>query len=66
MISLNYFTNDVDIVALREDVRFVHDVLLTKEGVKGIFVEDYPKPLSRDDDEAMRKQIFREVAVRFP
>jgi choline dehydrogenase len=57
-INLNYFSNDLDLVALREGVRFVHDILLNGEGFKDIIGEAYPYPLPLQSDEAMETAIL--------
>ncbi|EKG11368.1 Glucose-methanol-choline oxidoreductase [Macrophomina phaseolina MS6] len=57
-INLNFLANDTDIVALREGVLWVDDILMNGEGFKDIILEDYPKPLPRDDPDAMKKEIL--------
>lgn len=57
-ININFFENELDIVALREGIRFVDDVLMKGEGCKDIIGEDYPWPMPRNSDEAMNKMIL--------
>ncbi|PYH67219.1 GMC family oxidoreductase [Aspergillus vadensis CBS 113365] len=57
-INLNFFSNELDILALREGVRFVDDILMTGDGMKEILGEDYPWPMPRHSDEAMNKMIL--------
>lgn len=57
-INLNFFSNQLDVVALRKGIRFVDDILQTGEGMKDIVGEDYPWPMPRDSDEAMNKLIL--------
>jgi choline dehydrogenase-like flavoprotein len=52
-ININFFSNDLDLLAMREGVRFVDDILLTGEGMKDIIEEDYPWAMPRSSDEAM-------------
>jgi hypothetical protein len=64
-INLNYFSNDLDLVALREGVRFIDDILTTGEGFKDIVGEDYPWPMPRSSDEAMKKAILERSQTGF-
>ncbi|KAF2144347.1 GMC oxidoreductase [Aplosporella prunicola CBS 121167] len=64
-INLKYFENELDIVALREGVRFIDDVLMNGEGMKEIIDGEYPKPLPRDSDEEMRKEILEKHQTGF-
>ena len=57
-INLNFFSNELDILALREGVRFIDDILTTGDGMKDIIREDYPWPMPRHSDEAMNKTIL--------
>lgn len=52
-INLNYFSNDLDILALREGVRFIADILMNGDGMRDIIGQDYPWPMPRDSDEEM-------------
>lgn len=64
-INLNYFSNDLDLVALREGVRFVDDILTKGEGFRDIVGEDYPWPMPRHSDEAMKKAILERSQTGF-
>ncbi|TAQ85428.1 hypothetical protein B7494_g6251 [Chlorociboria aeruginascens] len=57
-INLNFLANDLDVMALREGVRFVDDILMTGDGMKDIIGEDYPWPMPRHSDAAMDKMIL--------
>lgn len=57
-VNLNFFSNDLDLVALREGVRFVDDVLMNGDGFKEVIREEYPFPLPRESDEAMNAAIM--------
>lgn len=57
-INLNYFSNPLDLVALREGVRFVDDILINGDGFRDIIREEYPFPMPRQSDEAMNKAIL--------
>ncbi|KAL5354168.1 hypothetical protein ACLOAV_000253 [Pseudogymnoascus australis] len=54
-INLNYFNNDLDIIAIREGIRFCYDVLKNGEGFKDIVEDEYPWDMPLDDDEAMKR-----------
>ncbi|OCK73757.1 GMC oxidoreductase [Lepidopterella palustris CBS 459.81] len=64
-INLNFFSNDLDLVALREGVRFIDDILTNGEGFKDIVGEDYPWPMPRHSDEAMKKAILERSQTGF-
>ncbi|RYO90140.1 hypothetical protein DL766_002462 [Monosporascus sp. MC13-8B] len=64
-INLNFFANDLDILALREGIRWVDDVLMTGEGMKDIIKEDYPWPMPRTSDAAMDKMILERSQTGF-
>jgi choline dehydrogenase-like flavoprotein len=57
-VNLRLFDEDLDLVALREGVRFIDDILKSGEGMKDIIIEDYPWPMPRDSDEGMIKTIL--------
>lgn len=57
-INLNFFSDDLDLIAMREGVRFIDDILTQGEGFKDIVGEDYPWPMPRHSDEAMKKFIL--------
>ncbi|OQE00866.1 hypothetical protein PENVUL_c045G05736 [Penicillium vulpinum] len=57
-INLNYFTDELDILALREGVRFVDDILMNGDGMKEIIAEDFPWPMARESDEEMDRLIL--------
>ncbi|KAF2401883.1 alcohol oxidase [Trichodelitschia bisporula] len=64
-INLNFFSDALDLVGLREGVRFVDDILTTGEGMKDIIGEDYPWPMPRQSDEAMNKMILGRAQTGF-
>lgn len=57
-INLNYFSNELDILALREGVRFIDEILMNGEGMKDIIGDDYPWPMPRESDEEMDRLIM--------
>jgi choline dehydrogenase len=44
-INLNFFSHDLDLVAMREGIRFVDDIVMNGDGMKDIIQEDYPWPM---------------------
>jgi choline dehydrogenase len=64
-INLNFFSNDLDLIALREGVRFIDDIVKNGEGMKDIISDDYPWPMARNSDEAMIKAILERSQTGF-
>ncbi|KAL8827470.1 MAG: hypothetical protein Q9191_003164 [Dirinaria sp. TL-2023a] len=64
-ISLNFFGNDMDLLAMREGVRFVDDILMNGEGMKDLIEADYPWPMPRASDEAMNRVILERSQTGF-
>ncbi|KAJ4411019.1 hypothetical protein N0V82_009090 [Gnomoniopsis sp. IMI 355080] len=56
-VNINFFENYLDLVALRQGVRFVDDILMNGEGMKDMIGEDYPWAMPRQSDEAMDTMI---------
>ncbi|KAJ5224042.1 CAZyme family AA3 [Penicillium chermesinum] len=57
-INLNYFNNELDIIAIREGIRYAYDVLVNGEGFKDIVEDEYPFPMPLDDDKLMRRTVL--------
>ena len=64
-INLNFFADDMDILTLREGVRFVDDILMNGEGMKDLIEADYPWPMPRASDEAMNRAILERSQTGF-
>jgi choline dehydrogenase len=64
-VNINFFSHDLDIVAMREGVRFVDDIILNGDGMKDIIESDYPWPMLRHSDEAMNKMILERSQTGF-
>jgi choline dehydrogenase len=64
-INLNYFSHDLDLIALREGVRMVDDIIMNGDGMKDIIGDDYPWPMPRHSDEAMIKMILERSQTGF-
>ncbi|KAJ5987156.1 alcohol oxidase [Penicillium sp. IBT 35674x] len=57
-INLNFFGNDLDILAMREGVRWTYDVLTSGAGFKDIVVSEYPWKMPLESDEAMNHAVL--------
>ncbi|KAF3059851.1 Choline dehydrogenase, mitochondrial [Daldinia childiae] len=64
-INLNFFAEDLDILAMREGIRWVDDVLMNGEGMRDMIREDYPWPMPRTSDAAMDKMILERSQTGF-
>ncbi|KAI3058670.1 CAZyme family AA3 [Aspergillus niger] len=64
-INVNFFEDHLDVIALREGVRFIDDILMNGDGFKEIIGEDYPWPMPRNSDEAMDKMILERAQIGF-
>lgn len=64
-INLNFFSHDLDLIALREGVRFIDDIVMNGEGMRHIISDDYPWPMPRNSDEAMIKTILERPQTGF-
>lgn len=64
-INLNYFNNDLDIIAIREGIRYSYDVLKNGEGFKDIVVGEYPWEMPLNDDELMKRTVLDRSQTSF-
>lgn len=64
-INLNFFSNDLDIIAMREGIRFSYDILTKGDGFKDIVVGEYPWDMPLDSDEAMNKAVLERCQTAF-
>lgn len=64
-INLNYFNNDLDIIAIREGIRYAYDVLKNGAGFKDIVQSEYPWDMPLDDDEAMKRTVLDRSQTSF-
>ncbi|KAF2026575.1 alcohol oxidase [Setomelanomma holmii] len=65
LININFFSNDLDLIAMREGCRMVDDILTTGEGMKDVIGEDYAWPLPRHSEEAMNKAVLERSQTGF-
>ncbi|KAF5608586.1 alcohol oxidase [Fusarium subglutinans] len=64
-INLNYFNNDLDIIAMREGIRFSYDVLKNGEGFEDVVEDEYPWDMPLHDDEAMKRTVLDRSQTSF-
>ncbi|KAF9580994.1 hypothetical protein BGW38_002146 [Lunasporangiospora selenospora] len=64
-INLNFFANEIDIIAMREGIRWTYDLLLNGDGFKDIVVSEFPWEMPLDSDEEMRKVVLERCQTAF-
>jgi choline dehydrogenase-like flavoprotein len=64
-INLNFFADDLDIIAMREGVRWTYDLLLNGEGFKDIVIDQYPWDMPLDSDEEMKRAVLDRSQTAF-
>ena len=64
-INLNFFGEALDILAMREGVRWTYEVLTIGEGMKDIVTGDYPWEMPIHSDEAMNKVVLERSQTGF-
>ncbi|KAG0380542.1 hypothetical protein BGX24_007572, partial [Mortierella sp. AD032] len=64
-INLNFFANEIDIIAMREGIRWTYDLLLNGDGFKDIVVGEYPWEMPLDSDEEMKKVVLDRCQTAF-
>ncbi|CAI7568006.1 unnamed protein product [Penicillium viridicatum] len=57
-INLNFFGNDLDILAMREGVRWTYDLLTKCAGFKDIVISEYPWKMPLDSDDDMNRAVL--------
>lgn len=64
-INLNFFANDLDVIAMREGIRWTYDLLLKGDGFKDIVVDEYPWAMPLDSDEEMKRAVLERSQTAF-
>jgi choline dehydrogenase len=64
-ININFLADDLDVLALREGVRYINDILMNGDGMKDLIEGDYPFPMPRTSDAAMDKQILERAQTGY-
>lgn len=65
LINENFCSHPLDIVGLREGVRFVDELIRRGDGMKQIVGADYPEPLPINSDESMHDIIINRVTTGY-
>ncbi|PFH59501.1 hypothetical protein XA68_12261 [Ophiocordyceps unilateralis] len=64
-INLNFFADDLDIIAMREGIRFSYDVLTKGDDFKDIILDQYPWDMPLDSDEEMKRAVLDRCQTAF-
>ncbi|OBT42982.1 hypothetical protein VE00_07152 [Pseudogymnoascus sp. WSF 3629] len=64
-INLNFFANDLDIIAMREGIRFTYDVLTKGDGFKDLVEDEYPWQMPLHSDEEMHRAVLDRCQTAF-
>ncbi|WP_425172980.1 GMC family oxidoreductase [Mycobacterium sp.] len=64
-INLNYLANELDIIAIREGIRFTYDVLTKGDGFRDLIVSEYPWDMPLHSNELMTTSIQDRVQTSF-
>ncbi|KAI1928466.1 hypothetical protein LOZ65_001959 [Ophidiomyces ophidiicola] len=64
-INLNFFADDLDIIAMREGIRFSYDVLLKGDAFKDIVEDEYPWDMPLHSDEEMKRAVLDRCQTAF-
>jgi choline dehydrogenase-like flavoprotein len=64
-INLNFLSDELDIIGLREGVRFAYDVLTKGDGFKDLVVHQYPWDMPLHSDELMKTSIQDRVQTSY-
>nr|BAF98891.1 formate oxidase 1 [Schwanniomyces vanrijiae] len=64
-INLNFFADELDIVGMREGIRFTYDLLTKGDGFKDLVVKEFPWEMPLDDDKEMRRAVLDRCQTAF-
>ncbi|PWN89503.1 alcohol oxidase [Acaromyces ingoldii] len=64
-INLNFFADDLDIIAMREGIRWTYDLLLKGDGFKDVVVDQYPWDMPLDSDKDMKRAVLDRSQTAF-
>ncbi|KAK1241897.1 hypothetical protein MKX07_007720 [Trichoderma sp. CBMAI-0711] len=64
-INLNFFANDLDIIAMREGIRFSYDVLTKGEGFKDLVIAESPWEMPLGSDEEVKRAVLDRCQTAF-
>ncbi|KAF4585507.1 glucose-methanol-choline (gmc) oxidoreductase [Ophiocordyceps camponoti-floridani] len=64
-INLNFFADDLDIIAMREGIRFTYDVLTKGDGFKDVILGQYPWNMPLHSDQEMKRAVLDRCQTAF-
>ncbi|KAH8816723.1 putative glucose dehydrogenase [Xylogone sp. PMI_703] len=64
-INLNFFADDLDIIAMREGIRFSYDILTKGEGFKDLVISEYPWEMPLHSDDEMKRAVLDRCQTAF-
>ena len=64
-INLNFFADDLDIIAMREGIRFCYDILTKGNGFKDLVVDEYPWAMPLGSDDEMKRAVLDRCQTAF-
>lgn len=64
-INLNFFADDLDIIGMREGIRFSYDMLTKVDGFKDVVVAEYPWEMPLDSDVDMKRAVLDRCQTAF-
>ncbi|PYI09601.1 choline dehydrogenase [Aspergillus sclerotiicarbonarius CBS 121057] len=64
-INLNFFADDLDIIAMREGIRFTYDVLTKGDGFKDLVEAEYPWEMPLHSDAEMHRAVLDRCQTAF-
>ncbi|KAL4745566.1 hypothetical protein BDW72DRAFT_52813 [Aspergillus terricola var. indicus] len=64
-INLNFFSNDLDIIAMREGIRFSYDLLTKVDGFRELVIAEYPWEMPLDNDAEMKRAVLDRCQTAF-
>ncbi|CAJ2511888.1 Uu.00g075130.m01.CDS01 [Anthostomella pinea] len=64
-ISLNFFSDKLDLMAMREGVREIYDILCNGEAMKDLVQGEFPWAMPLTSDDAMDRQILERSQTGF-
>lgn len=64
-INLNFFANDLDILPMREGIRWTYDIPMNGQGFRDIVFNDYPWEMPLLSDEGMNKAVLERNQTGF-
>ncbi|OBT98919.1 hypothetical protein VE01_02467 [Pseudogymnoascus verrucosus] len=64
-INLNFFADDLDIIAMREGIRFCYDILTKGDGFKDLVVDEYPWAMPLGSDDEMKRAVLDRCQTAF-